>query len=145
VRHVTLTDGELLLRPPVPGDAEALVGIARDPEISRWTSVPSPYRRIEADRWLGVDAPAGWRSGRAPVWLAFEAGAPDRPVACIGLHGLDLEQRTAEVGYWAAEHARGRGVTTDVLRTLCSWAFRELGLERIDWQAYVGNDASLPT
>ena len=143
MRHVSLTDGVLVLRPPRPGDLDAIVAAVQDPEIPRWTSVPSPYGRADGEEWLGVSAPAGWASGKEPVWHVCAADDPDLPLASIGLHHLDLDTRTAEVGYWTAAPARGRGLTSDALRLLCCWAFDELRLERIGWQAYVGNDASL--
>jgi RimJ/RimL family protein N-acetyltransferase len=39
-----LTDGVLTLRPPGPQDVDALVEACQDPEISRWTRAPRPYR-----------------------------------------------------------------------------------------------------
>ena len=47
-----------------------------------------------------------------------------------------------EIGFWTAPWARGRGVMTAAARLVCRWGFDELGLERIEWWANVGNDAS---
>jgi RimJ/RimL family protein N-acetyltransferase len=48
----------------------------------------------------------------------------------------------ADVGFLVAPRARGRGYAPAALRALCDWGFQALGLERIEWRAYVGNDAS---
>jgi hypothetical protein len=58
----TLRDGDLTLRPPLPGDAEAVTAACQDPAIQRWTLVPSPYRREHAEAWLG-GAPQSARAG----------------------------------------------------------------------------------
>ena len=48
----TLRDGDLTLRPPLPGDAEAVTAACQDAAIHRWVRVPSPYRREHAESWL---------------------------------------------------------------------------------------------
>ena len=40
---VELREGELLLRPWRPDDAEAVYQACQDPLIPRWTTVPSPF------------------------------------------------------------------------------------------------------
>ena len=59
----TLRDGDLTLRPPKPEDAEAVTAACQDPEIQRWTLVPSPYRREHAEAWL-ASAPEQARAVR---------------------------------------------------------------------------------
>ena len=54
-----ITAGRLHLRPWQEGDQEVLVAAADDPDSIRWTQVPSPYSREEADRWVRETAPAG--------------------------------------------------------------------------------------
>ena len=41
-----------------------------------------------------------------------------------------------------APWARGLGYASAAVRTVCAWGFDALGLERIVWKAYLGNDAS---
>jgi RimJ/RimL family protein N-acetyltransferase len=47
-----------------------------------------------------------------------------------------------DVGFLVAPQARGRGYASAALAALCGWGFTALGLARIEWRAYVGNDAS---
>jgi len=49
---------------------------------------------------------------------------------------------SAEIGYWTAADARGRGVATRAGRALARWAFDGFDLRRITWRAHVGNHAS---
>ena len=39
----TLTDGVVLLRLPEPHDIRTLTLGGQDPEVARWTNLPSPY------------------------------------------------------------------------------------------------------
>ncbi len=51
----------------------------------------------------------------------------------------------AEVGYWTAAHARGRGVASRALEALTNWAFDTFeadGLERLELLHQVDNLAS---
>src|SRR5436190_22510813 len=48
----TLTDGIVTLRPKRPEDADAITAACQDPEIPRWTLVPSPYTREHAVEWI---------------------------------------------------------------------------------------------
>ena len=47
-----------------------------------------------------------------------------------------------EVGYWTAKEHRGRGYMTEIVLALARWAFTELGCNRLEWRAEVGNTAS---
>jgi RimJ/RimL family protein N-acetyltransferase len=60
----------------------------------------------------------------------------------LRLEGDELTTLTGEVGYLIGPWARGRGYASAALSALCDWGFAALRLHRIEWQAYVGNDAS---
>ncbi|MGH2801119.1 MAG: GNAT family N-acetyltransferase [Thermoleophilaceae bacterium] len=45
---VTLSDGEIALRPFIEDDVPAITAACQDPEIPRWTLVPSPYTEEDA-------------------------------------------------------------------------------------------------
>jgi hypothetical protein len=47
-----LSDGVVTLRGFEPSDVSALVEICQDPEIPRWTLVPSPYTARDARGYL---------------------------------------------------------------------------------------------
>jgi RimJ/RimL family protein N-acetyltransferase len=132
----TLTDGVVTLRAHRRDDLAAVVLHARDPEMVRWTRVPSPYVTRDAEDFLATMA-AGWLRGSG-YGFAVEvdggyAGALDlRPQGDDG----------AEVGYALAPWARGRGVMSRALRLALTWGFDVLGLEVVHWQAQVGNWAS---
>lgn len=136
--QVELRAGDLLLRPFRAADADAVFRACQDPEIQRWTTVPSPYPQSSAD-WYVASCPEFWAAG-TPSFACIDAGTGQL------LGAFQLEDCAAEegplIGYWVAPEARGRGVARDVTRRLATWAFDDLGLARVRWAAYVGNTAS---
>jgi RimJ/RimL family protein N-acetyltransferase len=124
----SLSDGDVTVRGLRESDIPAIVAACQDPEISRWTRVPSPYTREDAERFIAicaVEAAAG-----DGIALAV-AGADDRLVGTVGL--MEIERGgSGEIGYWTAAEARGRGVTTRAVILLRDWAHEALALETIE-------------
>jgi hypothetical protein len=56
------------LRPPRPGDEGALTEALQDPEIPRFTMVPSPYTAADARAFV-ARADAQWRDGTRANFL----------------------------------------------------------------------------
>jgi len=138
---VEINAGQVHLRPFRPADAEAVSRICQDPDIARWTSVPAPYTP-EHGRDFVQKVSAGWAHGTSYVWAVCDSQT-GALAASIGLH-LDrsADPDMAELGYWCAADARGRGVMTTAARAACRWGFSALGLRRINWLAEIGNEAS---
>ncbi|MFJ6772989.1 GNAT family N-acetyltransferase [Kitasatospora sp. NPDC091257] len=138
---VVLTTERLVLRAPQESDVDAVFAACQDPEIQRWTVVPSPYRREDAEFFVRDLAIAGWRTGANRIWCVFERESG----ALVGSQGLVLRAHdpgSAEIGWWAVKEFRGRGYTTEAARAVSLFGLRELGLRRLEWQAYVGNEGS---
>ena len=127
--RIVLTDGVITLRPPGPGDEDAIYAACQDPEIQRWTGVPSPYLREHSSGYLERVA-AEREAGTSLAFLAV-----DEEGALLGNFSvMELDRRPGygEIGYWVAAPARGRGVATRATRLLTEWGHAELGLERIE-------------
>ncbi|MEU6759092.1 GNAT family N-acetyltransferase [Streptomyces sp. NPDC046685] len=135
----TLTTERLVLRPFVPSDEDEVYAAAQDPDIQRWTMVPSPYEREHAHSFVNEIVPNGWRDGTAHPF-AVRLGAEGPLVAAIGVHVHG--PGSYEVGYWAVKEHRGKGYMTEAVRAVARWAFTELGVVRLEWRAEVGNAAS---
>ncbi|MFF4607993.1 GNAT family N-acetyltransferase [Streptomyces sp. NPDC001339] len=141
---VILTTGRLVLRAFEPSDAPAVLAACQDPDIPRWTHVPSPYTVQDAERFVGTIVPEGWRDDTA-YHFAVVSRADGSLVGAMGLVRLARlrgPEREAELGYWTAREQRGRGYTVEAARAVLRWAFRDLGVERMEWLAEAGNDGS---
>jgi RimJ/RimL family protein N-acetyltransferase len=136
----TLRDGDLVLRPKLPGDADALTAACQDPEIPRWTLVPSPYTRADADHFIAISEQDA-EAGTAAHLIAVDA-EDGRLLGSFSIMELDREPGYGEIGYWVAAGARGRGIATRAVRLLTDWARAELGLTRLEILPHKDNERS---
>lgn len=137
--NAQLTTPRLLLRPIGPDDTAAVFAACQDPQIQRWTTVPSPYLREHAEQFACDYAPKAWAAGDAAVFGVTDRGSGEL-LASVGLHfDRGRDEGIAEIGYWTSASARGRGVTTEAVAAACTWGFSTCGVERLEWYAEVGN------
>jgi RimJ/RimL family protein N-acetyltransferase len=134
-----LADGDVVLRRWRLSDAPAVTAACRDPDIPRWIPViPAPYAETDAIEFLR-EVDDEWRIGSSHAFAIVDAA--DRLLGAVTLHGP--EGHLAEIGYWLAAEARGRGVATRAVRLLAAYSFRaDPALVRIGLRTLVGNDAS---
>ncbi|WP_267245198.1 GNAT family N-acetyltransferase [Streptomyces sp. PR69] len=137
---ITLTTRRLLLRSFTPEDAEAVYQACQDPDIQRWTTVPSPYTRRHAEEFTGQMVPDGWQTGT----MCTFAMLPREGGTLMGSIGVTLRtlSGTWEVGFWTAKEHRGRGMTAEALGAVAHWTFTRLKATRLEWRAEVGNAGS---
>jgi len=144
--HLTPTpveDGTVVLRPWGAADADALVARINDPAIAAFLDlVPQPYTVSDAHDWFAITA-EGWRSGTSATFGIHVDGI-DGAIGGIGVRFLsDIDDGCAEVGYWVAADARGRGLATAATRLAAQWAFETVPeLARLQLRADVENPAS---
>ncbi|MGF3055882.1 GNAT family N-acetyltransferase [Microbacterium sp. YY-01] len=132
-----LTTERLVLRAPQEQHIDAIWASCQDPEIPRWTTVPSPYTRDHAEGFIQQVA-TDWQSGSEAVWAMLH---DEDLVGMIGLHRIRPHEHggEAELGYWVSPAGRGQGFLTEAGKQVIDWGFDELGLARIVWRAVVGN------
>jgi ribosomal-protein-alanine N-acetyltransferase len=128
------------LRAAGRGDLAGIVEQCRDPEMIRWTSVPTPeegYQLRDAEEFLAQTA-AGLTSGERLGWtIQAQRGSERGFCGSIDLH---LEgDGVADVGFGLHPEARGRSIMTAALQLVCSYGFEVAGLQVIRWLALVGN------
>ncbi len=101
--------------------------------------------------WAGEQDLAATRAfleGRALPALARGEGVDGgiwwrgRLVGAAGLHSWSERPRRGSVGYWLSADAQRHGIATRVTRALLAKAFDDLGAERVDLRAAVGNAPS---
>jgi len=129
----------LLLRLPTEADAEDVLVMMRDHETVLWNPAPLVVDPQSAREWClrGAD----WSDGTHATWHAADR-VTGRFVANCSVFAIDGEQSTAKIGYRVAPWARGRGVASQVVDVVTSWAFAELALARMQIEHAVANVAS---
>jgi RimJ/RimL family protein N-acetyltransferase len=129
-----------VLRAAREDDVPDVVAACQDPEIPRWTTVPAPYAESDARAWMAGHE-AMRREGRGACFAVAEA-RDDRLVGAIDLVVTSWPHACGEIGYWLAPEARGRGLAAGAVRLLSAWAFRAMGLLRLEILAEPENEAS---
>jgi ribosomal-protein-alanine N-acetyltransferase len=120
-------------------DVEALVRHANNVNIARQLRdrFPNPYTRSNAIAFLKHAT-----AGDPPTSLAIEAD--HQAVGGIGyVAGTDVERYTAEIGYWLSEQYWGRGIVTEALVLVTTFAFSERNLLRLYAVPFADNVASM--
>ncbi|MFF5515347.1 GNAT family N-acetyltransferase [Streptomyces coeruleorubidus] len=144
----------LLLRPWRPADAADLVDLHRDEALRRWVSAVA-HDRASAARWVR-DQQRGWEAGHRFAFAVSEVHehttegehehtTEGKVVGHAVLKNVAPGASSAEVGYWTAAQARGRGVAPRALRALTDWAFTtftDSGLTRLELLHQADNTAS---
>lgn len=147
----------VVLSPFTAADIERVRDIVQDPEIPRWTFVPSPYSLADAESFVGGYAATAWQQvaegayttalgGPELVWGVSigEGSDPSGPPA--GLHG-SIGLRPAgdgavEIGWWLGPDARGHGVIRAAVALLIEVAFSPetpIRARAVHWHAFLGN------
>ena len=137
-----LEAGPTALRPWRDTDISWVVGACQDPEIPRWTAVPSPYRESDARAFLSRRYDALHTGSEASFAIVRSEDIDNGLLGSISLLHLAWQDGSCEVGYWLAHDARGHGHATRAVLRICAWGFQALGLERIALLTATGNVTS---
>jgi len=135
-----IDDGAVRLRLMTDADVPAVTGACQDPEIARFTTIPSPYEERHAREWLAASR-AGLDAGSdLHTLIVTEPGG--ELAGSVGLSGIDPATGRCAAGYWVAAPARGRGTASRGLALLSRYAFAYLDVHRIEVWIEPGNTAS---
>jgi RimJ/RimL family protein N-acetyltransferase len=134
-----MQDAEVRLEPLGSAHLEGLAELGRDPDVQRFTYVPSPWVEGFERTWLErYDQRNGERAG-----FAIVDEASGEFLGMAGLVRLDMDARQGEIGYIVAPAARGRGIAVRAVRLITEWWLQELGLERVELRIEVENEPSI--
>jgi RimJ/RimL family protein N-acetyltransferase len=120
------------------GDAVSLAKYANNRNIAGnlRDRFPHPYTKRDARDYIQ------WSRRRAPETV-FAIAVGDEAVGSIGfLIGADVERVSAEIGYWLGEPFWGRGICTEALAAMTTYAIRTHGLTRVYALPFASNAAS---
>ncbi|WP_031108952.1 GNAT family N-acetyltransferase [Streptomyces sp. NRRL S-146] len=132
-------DGGLVLRPWRAGDAPAVYEVFQDPVMHQWHARAADSV-AEAGDWIQAWHQA-WEGEREAHWAVADAVSGEL-LGRVALRELRLDYGTAEVAYWTAPQARGRGVAARATTALTRWALDEIGFHRLELLHAVRNEAS---
>lgn len=136
----TLHTERLALRPFAAPDTDEVFHTVQDPDILRWTTLPSPYAHEDAVHFVEQISGEGLRTGTGFHFAVRPRdGGPLLGAVGVGLH---LLPGTWELGYWTARPHRGRGYVTEAAGEVIRWVLTTHAVDRLIWRAEVGNEPS---
>ena len=133
----------LLIRAPKFGDSTEVNNAIRDSfaELNRWMpwakQIPTIAESEENTRQAALDFIA-----RKDLRLLCFLKGTDRLILSSGLHRIDWDIPSFEVGYWCRTSETGKGYVTEATRAIINFALRELGAERIEIRMDDNNEKS---
>lgn len=125
----TLETEQLVLRKLGMEDAEDMLEYGRDPEIA-YRGLWPPLQSLEESRADIAEVLEGYATGSNITW-AIEHRADGKMIGRIGLGPYSRMNRRAEIGYAMNRSYWGQGLATEAVRAVVGFAFRELGLNRV--------------
>lgn len=136
----TLQTDRLILRPFTAADADAIVELVGDREIASNTlSIPHPYDRSVAEKWLATHEDA-YARGQSVVFAVTDR-ASGTLIGCVGLV-IERDHRRAELGYWIGVRHWRKGYCTEAAQAVMRHGFDTLGLHRLFAHHLTRNPAS---
>lgn len=129
----------VLFRPWQPGDAVRLSEIANNKNL--WNTLrnrfPHPYTLTDAENWIALCAAKAQQEH-----FCIEADG----MVCGGIGfipGTDVEERSAELGYFLGEHWWGKGIATRAVAQMLRYLAEHHSFVRIFSVVFANNPASM--
>ena len=134
------------LRAHAESDVPRIVEQCRDPEMVRWTTVPTVYDEQQARDFL-AHIREDWDAGRSWSWAVELLASDATPEGVFGgtISVSDHAAGVGEVAFGLHPATRGRRAMTAALRLVRDYAFDTLGFRVLRWRAAVGNWGSRRT
>ena len=136
----TLLTSRLTQRPVRKSDAEDMYEYSRDPEVARhvlWDAHTSIHQTRNYIRYLIRQ----YRNA-APGTFAIALRDSGKVIGTIGFMWLQMDNRSAEVGYSLGRRYWNQGYMTEALQAIVEFGFTRLNLNRIEAQHECDNPAS---
>jgi [ribosomal protein S5]-alanine N-acetyltransferase len=131
----------LLLRKVEQSDAVAVLKGYSDPLVNRHMSV-AYYSLEEVQAQLDFYNSI-YQSGTGTWWAICRKDDPSTVIGNGGLNNYRKQHRCVEIGYWLLPHAQGKGYAAEAVKAICSYAFTQLDVHRIEAVVEGGNDTSI--
>ncbi len=135
-----LETSRLILRPFHKEDASIVQQLAGEREIADTTlNIPHPYEDGMAEQWIDTLGPGF--AAKELATFAIILRDSDELIGAVGLK-LDLNFNKADLGYWIGKPHWNSGYATEAARTVLTFGFDDLGLNRIHAFHFARNPSS---
>ncbi len=137
-RFIRLENKPACLIIPEPSHVDLFLKLQNEIESRQYFERFWPIGRDQELEWI---AKANTTPNHAVFTIATYPSLT--PVGSIGLREINWKDRRATLGIGILEEYCNKGLGSTAVMLLLSWAFLELGLNKIEWRAYDDNDRSV--
>lgn len=117
----------LLLRLPVPGDADSIFRkYAQDREVTKYL-VWRPYESIQATREFIGQCIQSWKDDSAFPWVVVRKSDAE----LLGMLELRINGFRSDLGYVFAREYWGNGYATEITKRVVEWALAQKNIYRV--------------
>ena len=119
-------------------DLDFVFSNINDPEVNRYLRIPGKIRSREEElKWLKT------LYGSEEIVLANVENSTGEIVGTIGLHQLDMRNKSAYVGYLTARKYWKKGFASEGVSLAIRYAFSVLNLRKLHSSVFAPNEGSL--
>jgi ribosomal-protein-alanine N-acetyltransferase len=131
-----MTTNRFLLRQFTDNDLQNVYKGLSHPEVIK-------YYGISFDSLEATKEQMSWFSqlekDETGIWWAIESIVNQEFCGAIGFNNLSKQHKRAEIGFWLLPESWKKGIISEVLPTVCDYAFESLGLHRVEAQVETEN------
>ncbi|MES2212779.1 MAG: GNAT family N-acetyltransferase [Pseudomonadota bacterium] len=147
-RPVPILTPRILLRPPKPGDGQAIYEAVVESlaELRRFMPWAQEEPRVHLSEAFAFEAAESWAESSNTTLslplLMFDR-TTHRFLGGTGFHNLNWKGGIAEIGYWLRTAATGRGYMYEAVIAQTYYAFHQLHLKQVVISCDVSNHLSM--
>ncbi|RYZ24130.1 MAG: N-acetyltransferase [Chitinophagaceae bacterium] len=136
-----LTTKRLILRQPEAGDAQEVFALRSDGEINRYLGRQPAASTDDAMNF--IKAVNENTEANASLYWAITFRDSNKLIGTICLFGFSGEYDRCEIGYELSTGFQGQGIMKEALEKVIDYAFRTLGVGRIEGSVHKDNESSI--
>jgi len=138
-----LTTQRLVLREIIHSDAQAIMAIRGDYEVTKY-NIGKAYRYLNQSIDLIIQMSIAYRNGREIRWgIMFKD--TDKIIGMCGFNYWNKNDHRGSIGFDLARAYWRQGIMSEALSHVIAFGFERMGLNRIEADASVYNMASIKT
>jgi len=139
--EISLNSNNLFLKHLDKENASDLFALYTDEEVQRYTDVDTFKNLGEAQKFIIECAKKA--ENQEFLFLGIFSRATKDFLGSIRLYHIDYKHKFATIGFQLVKDYWGRGRMHESLQTFLKFAFKELGLHRIEAQTFVENERGI--
>lgn len=112
-------------------DLADLVEYRHDPEVARYQDWDLDWSLADAQKFLEISDEPEFGTQGEWTQLAVVDRTSGRLRGDIGIHFIEAQPSTGEVGVTMSRECQGLGLATEAMRSVVSWLFSDLSLHRV--------------